>query len=183
MDFKYYFSKQNLVEGLAVLNPYIIFGPFLMKVSNFYPEGAIPPKPFVPTITTGPTPTPDEGTAPATNPVPSVATPEEQLNTKKESNIGAKLGLGLEIPFFGKTFLGLEISYLFLPLPFEGEDLGTLAIIRESSGAVGLSTPQQSSSKKDFLSRIREPETPSNFQQKRFFGDIINAFLLIGINF
>lgn len=184
IDFKYYFSKQNLVDGLAALNPYIIFGPFLMKVSSFYPEGAISPKLAVPIITSGPTaPSPDEGTAPAANTLPSAATPEEQLNTKAESNIGAKLGLGLEIPFFGKTFLGLEISYLFLPLPFEGKDLRQLAGIREGSGSVNLPTSQQNRFKKDFLSRIREPETPSNFQQKRFFGDIINAFLLIGINF
>ena len=207
VDFKYYFSRQNLIKGIAFLNPYIIFGPFWIKVTDFYPDRLFPPsRPGVSTSPTAQTTTQTatgqqtpEGTPGATSTLPcnpqtdicppprspgNLPTPEEQKNTKPHSKTGFKLGLGFEIPLFKKIFIGFEISYWYLPLPFEEEDLtGVQKIdIPDHNSPPPLLTTQ-APRKRNFLAQAIEPTAPSNLRGKRFFGDMVNGIFIIGINF
>ena len=192
IDFKYYFARQNLVEGIAILNPYVIFGPFLMKISNFFPEELFSTPVVPPPIQTS-VPTPGEPSQTInTAPVPttpgegqlSPLTPEEQANAKAHSKVGAKIGLGLEIPFFKQTFIGIELTYMYLPLPFEARNLeGLQDIVTSQNPTLSLPRTQSASKKRHFLARAIEPEIPSNIHQKRFFGDLVQGVILVGINF
>ena len=182
IDFKYYFNKQNLVKGIAVLNPYIVFGPFLMKVSNFFHELAIqqvstPPLARIPdpeTLKEGENiPLPETGGA-------TPPTPQELLNIEDFSRVGARIGLGIEIPLFKQAFIGFEISYSYVKLPFQDQNLSFLDDIYTSTAPLNT---QQPNVKRNFLSRAILPDKPTNIPQRKFIGDLINGIIILGINF
>ena len=191
IDFKYYFARQNLVEGIAILNPYVIFGPFLIKISNFFPdkffsEPVVPPAVQTPVSSTpSPTQTINATPVPTSVGTPNIPfNPEEQANVKPHSKVGAKIGLGLEIPFFKQTFIGIELTYLYLPLPFEARSLeGLREGIITRYPKLSIPRTQSAPKKRHFLARAIEPEIPNNIHQKRFFGDLVQGIILIGINF
>lgn len=196
IDFKYYFNKQNLVKGIAVLNPYIVFGPFLMKVSKFFDDLAIKAAsnntPFVspPTQTGGNSfhcdpsteicPERENPDTPTLTPQNDPPTALELLNIKDFSRVGARVGLGVEIPVFKQTFIGFEISYSYVHLPFQNQDLSFLDDIYTSVNPV---STRQATVKRNFLQRAIVPDKPTNISSRIFIGDIVNAIMILGINF
>lgn len=182
IDFKYYFNKQNLVKGIAVLNPYVVFGPFLMKVSKFFHELAIQQ---VSTPPLAPIPDPETLKEGAPIPLPETGdtteklTPQELLNIEDFSRVGARIGLGVEIPLFKQTFIGFEISYSYIHLPFQNQNLSFLDDIYTSTAP----NTQASNVKRNFLSRAILPDRPTNIPQRKFIGDLINGIIILGINF
>ena len=174
LDFKYYFSKQNLIKGLAFLNPYLIFGPFLLKVRGFA-EGLPAAGPAPPKVVTAPA-AGGAGEPPKPPPAGGKFTKGELDNVKEHSKAGFKAGLGIETPLFKKAFIGLEISYSYVPLPFHGQDLSFL-----QKG--GFLARPKSGQQRSWLARLVEPAPPLSLQGKRFNGNMINGILILGINF
>lgn len=183
IDFKYYFNKQNLVKGIAVLNPYIVFGPFLMKVSKFHHNVAIQAAFNTPPQAPSPLQDPEsqeESSLPTPAQDPPL-TPLERLNIKDSSRVGARVGLGVEIPVFKQTFIGFEISYSYVQLPFQNEDLSRLDTLYTSVNPT-FST-QQITVKRNFLQRALVPDRPTDIPSRTFIGDLVNGVIILGINF
>lgn len=184
IDFKYYFNKQNLVKGIAVLNPYIVFGPFLMKVSKFFHELAIQSAANSPPVSSPIEDPESQGETQNIPPPPTKNTnplsPQALLNIEDFSRVGAKIGLGVEIPLFKQTFIGFEISYSYVYLPFQNENLSYLDDIYTSISPLNT---QQSQVKRNFLDRAILPDKPTNIPHRKFVGDLINGIVILGINF
>lgn len=163
MDLKYYFNKQRLVKGASFLSPYIIFGPFYFRSSGGLdniqrPEFA------------GVIPGPTDTTQPVSAPAPDL-TQEERRQAETFSAFGVKAGLGLEVPLIKKSYIGIEIAYLYVDLQFEGEDLSSIDIKKVSH-----------STSRSFISRLQYPEAPA-LSGRRFYGDIVTGMVFLGLNF
>ena len=165
MDFKYYFNKQKLVKGADFLSPYIIFGPFYFRSAGSLGD-AFKKKEFAPVIK-GAT-----GGAPPAVPEPAELTNEERETEKPFSAFGAKLGLGLEIPLIKKSYIGIEIAYLYTDLLFENS--AELHKIKDPK----LSHPHN----RTIFNRLLQPDRPE-VKGRLFHGDIVTALFLIGVSF
>ena len=139
IDFKYYLNKQYLKET-DLLNPYLILGPFWLKIAFKAPPGF---------------------------------SEEEVAALENFTSFGAKLGFGLEVSFVKNTFLGVELSYLLTNLQFENQDLFNLQGSLPAPG--NLNT-------KNLITLWRFPPRP-NLNGQRFYGDLFNLIVLIGLNF
>ena len=162
MDLKYYFNKQRLVKGVSFLSPYIIFGPFYFRSSGGLED--IQQAEFAGVI-----PGPTNTAQPA--PAPQPLSQEERRQAETFTAFGVKAGLGLEVPLIKKSYIGIEIAYLYVDLQFEGEDLSSIDVKKVSHSTV-----------RSPISRLQYPEAPS-LSGRRFYGDIVTAMFFLGLNF
>lgn len=168
IDFKYYINKQTLTKTAAdFLSPYVIFGPFWFRIQNYN----VPPQQAPAIPITPPTNSPSGVANP--NPVTPVVpiTSLELKNQEAFSAFGAKFGVGLEVPLIKQSFLSLEASYLYTNLDFENRDLSRLNI-----------KPSQQSPYRSPLDKLVYPDAPE-VKGYRFFGDLFQVLILVGINF
>ena len=183
LDLKYYFKKQNLVKGIAALNPYVVCGPFLLKVSRFFPEKAGPAA----AVGTSSPIKKSGGDSPSTAPAPPSApsdpanqpTKQEADNTRAERKTGVRFGAGIEISLVKQVFAGLEINYSYVPLPFQNLDLS----LYTPAGTPPAHPKGAQKPRKSFLQRAVEPDPPANLSQRRFAGDMVSVFMTLGVNF
>ena len=171
LNFKYYLNKQYLVKDISQLNPYIILGPFWLgldgydsyKIASNTRSLNAPPNPSVPSVALDrPQLSPDDG---------EHVDPETVFDL---SYLGMKIGLGIEIPIMKKTFIGLELAYLYSPLFMENEDLSQYA---------GAQAPSKNPRYDTWLQKRIYPNKPENVQGWRAFGDMATATVLLGVNF
>ncbi len=164
LDFKYYFNKQKLTKSVAeFLNPYIIFGPFWFKITNPNIKD-VSNKQNIPTNLPGATPQSNVRQPPSTLNNTDISTLSDF------TSIGFKLGVGVEVPFIKKTYLGFEMAYLYTNLQNENTDLSNIKI-----------TPNIPTNK-TFFDRLIYPDTPE-VKGYRFYGDTITTLLIFGVNF
>ena len=168
LDFKYYINQQNLIRKISVFNPYFIFGPFWFKVRPELTRARTPAPVQIPVSNT---PSPSPTSTPTPNPVSSL-TIEERESVAELNNLGIRIGAGLEIPLMRQAYLGIETSFYYVNLLFENQDLS--GIVRVPSQPVPYHT---------ILDRILVPPQPHNLSGIRFYGDMVNTVLLLGVNF
>lgn len=162
IDLKYYLNRQYISEDADFFNPYFIFGPFWINIKSQIPR--LPP-PSIP-ITNAPTD-------------PSVSTSQNNLNLSLQeltalsswNAAGIKVGAGLEVPLIKQSFVGVEISYLYTVLEHENQDLTLLDL-----------PPSNFNPNQSLLDRLLFPNRPQ-VEGWRFFGDLINIVILLGVNF
>ena len=159
MDLKYYLNRQYLNKNASFFNPYFTFGPFWIEVKYELFNGS-GTRSNIPIIS--------QPTNPQTSPV-------NKSNDKAAVGpfraFGAKLGLGVEIPLIKQSFIGAEVSYLYTNLPFENADLSGLN-----------STPISNNPNQFLIQRLQFPNRPE-LSGYRFLGDLLNFFILFGVNF
>lgn len=167
LDFKYYINKQKLTKKVSeIINPYFIAGPFWFHIGDYNLNNSAPTTPVVPIITS--TPTTTTGTAPAAD-----LTSLEGATLQNFQALGLKVGAGLEVSLFKNTFVGLEISYLYTNLDaFENTDLSNLDV----SNAIIERNPTS-------LSTYLFYPPPPQVEGYRFFGDLVQLVISVGINF
>ena len=176
LDFKYYFKRQYLVKSVAKLSPYIIFGPFWLNLygyRNLPPhQGAGAPTATAdkPAVSLAP-PAGATPTAPSTDPN-QPPTELEDTQVFDFSAVGAKIGLGVEIPLIKQTYIGLEVAYLFSNLYLENTDLSLFESLTNSTNATY----------KNFIARRIYPDIPY-VKNWRAYGDMAVAVFLLGVNF
>ena len=177
IDFKYYFKKQNLVKGIAVLNPYAVCGFFLMKASRFLLESSEEEPPASNSVQR-PVGETAGGTTGGGAQTGNGLTQQEKENISSESSTGFRLGAGVEIPVFKQVFAGLEINYSYVPLPFQNRDLSQIS-------KFNFSKPSDHKPQRSFLQKAVEPDPPvaTGIDQRRFVGDMVSVFMTLGVNF
>ena len=163
IDLKYYFNQQYINENASFFNPYLIFGPFWINTKSDIPRSPVAQRTDITTTPTDPSQTPFQN--------PSFISQEERRAVPSYSAFGAKIGIGCEIPFIKQSFIGLEIAYLYTPLYLENEDLSSLVL-----------PPVNYSPNQNFFERLQFPNRPQ-LEGYRFFGDLITAVILFGVNF
>ena len=164
INLKYYFNQQYLNENASFFNPYVVFGPFWIRIKSNIPRG-----PTVQRIVT-----PGNTTIPPQDPNQNPSLSREEIQTVPTySAFGAKIGLGCEIPLIKQSFMGLEISYLYTHLQHENQDLSGL----ESRLPTVNYNPNQ-----NLIERRQFPNRPQ-VRGFRFFGDLIDVIVFFGINF
>ena len=168
MDLKYYFDRQYINKDADFLNPYVVFGPFWLNIKHNIPKTA--------TASPAPaSPPPSAQQAPANIPLsnPSSNPSTQEIKALDSFNsAGLKIGAGIEFPLVKKSFAGIEISYLYTVLEHENEDLSLLELPASSSPS-----PNQ-----PLFDRLLFPNRPQVVGY-RFFGDLANFSVFIGINF
>ena len=174
LELKYYLNTQNLVEGISFFNPYVILGPLWFKI-KFQPgeeeqESTTQPQ-GPPIISTQPT----NQIPVTTTPVGTIPSPldTEEINTIADhDSLGLKIGLGFEIPIIKQSYIGIEMSYYLTTLLFENENLSELTLAK-------VSPPPYYT----ILDRILTPSQPANLEGIRYFGDMFNTTVILGVNF
>lgn len=174
-DFKYYFNRQNLVKGLSFLNPYVTFGPFFLRIKL-----PIIDSPQIIAGTPGGPPPIAIGLsvqnqfqgAPQNTVAPPTRNKEEQHLTGDHTAYGLKIGLGVEIPLIKQVYMGLEANFYYANLLFENEDLSDIQLAKAEPA------PYYT-----ILDRLLTPPQPPNLNGLRFYGDLFNTMLLLGVNF
>ena len=147
----------------------MFFGPFWFRIGGSLGDAVSRPQKEIAPVISGPT---DQ-----TRPLPPPDTTPQLSNAEEEaeavfSAFGAKIGLGLEIPLIKKSYVGIEVAYLYTDLhEFENNDLSNIEIPKLSR------SPNRS-----IFNRLLFPHPP-DVKGRRFHGDLVTALFLIGINF
>ena len=161
IDLKYYFNRQYLKKEKEFFNPYMIIGSFWIQLKNKL------------------SPTAQQQNIPLSNPEGTSANQgllnaQELKSQEAFSAFGGKVGLGFEVPLIKKSFIGMEIAYLYTNLEFENENLSSdkfdFPEIRN--------TPTS-----NLLERLLYPKRPKLDSKYRFSGDLFNVFVVLGVNF
>ena len=163
IDLKYYFNRQYLKKEKEFFNPYMIIGSFWIQLKNQLSPSAA------------------QQAIPLSNTPDGAGTSQEGLLSAQElksqeafSAFGGKVGLGFEVPLIKKSFIGMEIAYLYTNLEFENENLSSdrfdFPDIRN--------TPTS-----NLLERLLYPKRPKLDSKYRFSGDLFNVFVVLGVNF
>ena len=175
IDLKYYFNRQYLSKDADFFNPYIIFGPFWLNIKHQIPRvptiapveqnpGQIPGQNFL-----------QEPVIPAQNPGQDPINPnpgsEERAALSSFNAAGLKIGVGIEFLLIQRSFMGVEISYLYTDLEFENRDLSQQTF-----------PPLSRNPNQTFIEKLQYPNRPQ-LKGYRFFGDLVNAVVLFGVNF
>ena len=165
LDLKYYWNRQYLSKDKEFFSPYIIFGPFWMNIKS-----SLPKKPEKAVIPLRENPTETNPVVPPNTPL----SPLERQAIASFDSVGVKLGFGFELALIKQSFIGVEVSYLYTVLQHENEDLSPL---KENLPPL----PDYNSSQ-NLFQRLQFPHRPE-IKGYRFYGDLINLTLLLGVNF
>ena len=172
LDFKYYANKQNLVKGMSFFNLYAVFGVFSHKITPDLNRAAPSAPGTVPSVIST-VPTAQAVPAPyISGNTPQPLSSEEKGLVSIHQKMGVKIGVGVEIPIIKQAFIGVEMAYYYTDLLFENDDLSNSYVAASSGNAY-----------RTILDRLLIPPSPRNLQGNRFFGDMFNTAVLLGVNF
>ena len=170
LDFKYYLNRQDIVKGMSFFNPYVIFSIFSHNINPDLTSSSAPRSTALPIISAVPTSQALTPTTPSGNNSP--LSQEERRFVSAHQSYGVKIGAGIEIPIIKQSFMGIEMAYYYTNLLFENEDLSNTRL-----------APTAGNPYITILDRLLIPPSPRNLQGNRFFGDMFNTAILLGVNF